>query len=102
MNFYDELVEILPMDDMYFVTKLHRHNLLPGDIKYKMKDDKLAPEKKAECFLDAVIRPTVRAGVGRGFYQLLDVMEKDKYPEAQHLAKEIRDELKEGKANNAS
>ena len=89
------------MDDMYFVAKLRSRNLLPGDLKYKMTGEKFT-RNKVECFLDDVIGPTVKAGVGRGFYQLLDVMEDDEYPEAQHLAKKIRDELKKGKANNAS
>ena len=102
MKFYVKLVKILPMDNMYFVMELYEHDLFPGDIIYKMKRNILTPREKARCFLDTVIQPTVRVGVGRGFNQLLDVMEDDEYPEAQRLAKEIRDELKKGNANNAS
>ena len=102
VEFYDELMESLPMDDMSFITKLHRHRLLPGDVKYKMKSRELTPEEKASYFLDNVIEPTIGAGVDRGFYQLLDVMDDSKHHKAEILAKEIRDKLKEGKANNAT
>ena len=91
------------MDDHIFIAALDRYRLLPGDIKIKIK----LSQHRIQCamlFLDTVIEPTIRAGVDRVFYQLLDAMDDCSYRMAmvQSLATEIRDELKKGKANSTS
>ena len=45
------LVFVLPMNDSDFIDELHKHDLLPRDLKIKL-DSLTEHNKRSSCFLD--------------------------------------------------
>ena len=89
-QFYSKLVETLPMDDAVFIAKLFSNDLLPGDLKNRMKLLHRTSADKAVLFLDSVIEPSVTSDGGSSFNKLLNVMEGSEYQHVKQLAKQIR------------
>ena len=100
-HFYPQLVEMLPMDDVTFLSKLFSANLLPGNVKDQVKSMSTSADK-ATCLLDHVIRPSVTTGVGSSFDDLIKVMEDSEYDGVKELAKLIRCRLRKQPANSES
>ena len=88
-QFYSELVDKLPMDDVRFIAKLYSEGLLPGNLKSEVKSQKTSAEKAA-LFLDSVIEPSVTSDGGSNFDKLLNVMRDNEYQHVKELAKQIR------------
>ena len=96
-HFYPQLVKTLPMDDVTFIAELFAANLLPGDAR-DIVHAKPTQASKAAYFLDHFIQPSVAAGVGRSFDDLIKVMEDSDYGGVKELAKLIRSRLMQGMA----
>jgi len=97
-QFYPQLVEMLPMKDVTFLSKLFSANLLPDDVK-DVVESKPSQASKASYFLDHVIKSSVITGVGRSFDDLIKVMEDSEYNGVKELAKLIRCGLREEVVN---
>jgi len=87
-HFYPQLVQILPMDDVTFIAQLFSVNLLPGDAKDLMGSHP-TQASKASWFLDRMIKPSVKTGIGGKFNNLIKVMEHSEYDNVKELAKFI-------------
>lgn len=83
---YASLVDVLPMDDALFRSKLYSAGLLPGNLKEQVKA-KSTQADKTEHFLDCVIKND------SNFKQLVKVMEKCSNQSVQRLAEEIKADL---------
>ena len=88
-QFYNELVDTLPMDDSGFMAKLFKHNLLPGDLKEQIGKKQTARDK-ATHFLDNSIKPNMHYGNSDSFSQLLDVMKESEYDTLKMLVEKIK------------
>ncbi|XP_065917333.1 NACHT, LRR and PYD domains-containing protein 12-like isoform X3 [Dysidea avara] len=91
-HFYPRLVEILPMNDVTFLSKLYSVKLLPGNMKDQVQACPTQADK-ATYFLDHVIKPSVISGVGKSFDSLLAVMENSEYDGVKELAKMMRNRM---------
>ena len=94
---YVELVRRLPMDDVTFIGELFKSELLPNDLKAKLKSLS-TPRDKAAKFLDDVIEPGVQAEYDSGetsnqFTTLLSVMRTSGNDNVEKLAETIMAEL---------
>jgi len=98
-HFYSQLVDILPMDDARFLSKLFSVDLLPGNISDQVKSLNTRADK-ATHLLDHVIRPSVSIGVGRSFDDLIKVMENSEYDSVKGLAELIRGKLRKRTVNS--
>ena len=78
------------MDDAVFVAKLFSNDLLPGDLKNKLRLVHRTSADKAVLFLDSVIVPSVTSDGGSSFDKLLHVMEDSEYQHVKELAEQIR------------
>jgi len=83
---YSSLVDVLPMDDARFRSKLYSAGLLPGNLKEQVKA-KSTQADKAEHFLDHAIKND------SNFKELVKVMEECSDHSVQRLAKEIKPKL---------
>lgn len=93
-EYYSILVETLPMSDATFVSKLYTCDLLPGDLRNSLNLLHRTSAEKAAIFLDSVIGPSVRSGVGSSFNKLISVMEDSDHQDMKELAKLIRTNLR--------
>ncbi|XP_065918177.1 NACHT, LRR and PYD domains-containing protein 3-like isoform X2 [Dysidea avara] len=84
--FYPQLVEMLPMNDVTFLSNLFSVNLLPGNVNDQVKSMSTQADK-ATYLLDNVIRPSVTIGVGESFN---DLIKNSEYDSVKELAKLIR------------
>ena len=84
--FYPQLVEMLPMNDVTFLSNLFSVNLLPGNVNDQVKSMSTQADK-ATYLLDNVIRPSVTIGVGESFN---DLIKNSEYDGVKELAKLIR------------
>jgi len=98
-QFYHQLVEMLPMNDVTFLARLFSAKLLPGDVNSQVKSITTRADKAAHL-LDHVIRPSVMTGVGNSFDDLIKVMEDSEYDDVKELAKLIRIRLRKREVNN--
>ena len=98
-KFYAKLVKILPMDDAVFTAELFSNDLLPGDLKNKLKLLHKTSAEKAALFLDSVIEPSVTNDGGSSFDKLLNVMEDSEYQGVKELVKQIRTSVRK-RSNN--
>ena len=89
------LMECLPMDDIFFTTKLSNHDLLSEDTSDQLKTLP-TPVAKASYFLDHVIKPTLDIGTTLIFDNLLSVMEHCGFSHVKKLAHEIKSEIHTG------
>ena len=86
-NFYPKLLKVLPINSI--LTDFYSHGLLPGD--HKANIDALDTQKrKAEYFLDYVIKPGIEVGYTGQFDNMLKVMETSDDPAVKFVAEEIR------------
>ena len=85
-HYYSSLVDVLPMEDARFRSKLHTGGLLPGNLKNEVKS-KPTQADKAEHFLDCVIKS------GNSFKQLVKVMEECSDHTVKGLAEQIKAEI---------
>ena len=92
IEFYDELVATLPMDDSRFVAKLFTHKLFPGNLKQRIKA-KQTVEDKATYFLDHGIEPGVSVENSESFSKLLELMGKSGNITLRTLANKIKTAL---------
>ena len=84
-QFYNKLVETLPMDDPNFTAKLYSARLLSSYLKEYVESRSPATRtEKATRFLDQVIKPSVTS-----FDKLLHVMEDSEYQHVKELAEQI-------------
>ncbi|XP_065906786.1 uncharacterized protein [Dysidea avara] len=97
--FHPQLVEMLPMNDVTFLSKLFSVNLLPGNIKDQVKSMNTRADK-AIHLLDHVILPSVATGVGRCFDDLIKAMKDSEYDGVKELAKLIRTRLRKFEVNS--
>ena len=86
-KFYPDLVEMLPMDDAYFRSKLYAADLLPGNLKDEIQS-KPTRADKAEYFLDQGIK-----NHATNFKKLLEVLEQSKNDNLIELAQQIKNEI---------
>ena len=85
-KFYPKLSEVLPISSI--LTDFYSHGLLPGD--HKANIDALDTQKrKAEYFLDYVIKPGLKVGYTGQFDKMLRVMETSDDPAVQFVVGEI-------------
>ena len=95
-KYYVELVRCLPMDDVVFIGELFKNELLPSDLKAKLKSSSTSTSKeKAAKFLDDVIEPALNAENNNGemYFTLLSVMKESEYDNVKKLAETIISEL---------
>ena len=91
-RYYTTLCFLLPIKDTDFIDELHKHDLLPGDLKIKLESQTECNERSS-FFLDYVIKSELAVGKGRCFGSLLTVMKNSKHENVQDLAKKIEKEL---------
>ena len=91
-HYYTTLVFSLPVKDADFMDELLKHDLLPGDMKFKL-ESLTVHKQKSSYFLDKVIKPRLAVGNSRYFVSLLTVMKCNKHDNVKDLAKEIEKEL---------
>ena len=84
---YADLVKTLPMDDPYFRSMLFSANLLPSDLKDKVKSMPTRAEK-AEHFLDHGINNDTAK-----FLKLFDVLKKSDDNSVIKLVEKLRIEM---------
>ena len=92
IEFYDELMATLPMDDSRFVAKLFTHKLFPGNLKQRI-EAKQTVEDKAMYFLDHGIEPGVSVENSESFSKLLELMGKSGNITLKTLANKIKTAL---------
>ena len=86
-KFYPKLLKVLPMNSI--VTDFYSRGLLPGD--HKANIDALDTQKrKAEYFLDCVIKPGLEVGYMGQFDEMVKVMETSDDPAVKFVATEMR------------
>jgi len=81
------------MSDNCFTAGLSSQNLLPKDLNEQVKS--LTHARKAEHFLDNMIKPAVAIGDISGFMKPLELMEKSQYIPAKRLVNQIRLNIQE-------
>ena len=86
-DFYADLTEVLPMNNL--VAELFANKLLPGDHKAKVECYSTQTER-AQYFLDAVIKPSLKIGYTEQFYKLITIMESSDDSAVQFLANKMR------------
>ena len=96
-NYYVELIRCLPMDDVTFIGELFKTELLPNNLKARLKSLPTSRDKAA-TFLDDVIEPGVQAQYDNGetfnqFTTLLSVMKASGNDNVEKLAETIMAEL---------
>ena len=91
-QYYTALVYLLPIKDDDFMSELHKHDLLPGDLR-SILESLTAHNQRSSYFLDNVIKPALAVGNSRCLISLLTVMKGDKHDNVKDLAKEIEKEL---------
>ena len=84
------------MKDAIFKSNLV--TLLPDDLKGKVESKPTAAEA-ATCFLDNMIKPAVESGHNEVFDFLLITMERSDNINLNHLAQNIRKEIKKAPRN---
>jgi len=89
-EFYSKLVKVLPMDD---ISDLYSNDLLPGDNKAKIEALD-TQRRKAEYFLDHVIKPGMEIGYTGQFDEMLKVMDNSEHPPVKFLIGKIKDFIK--------
>ena len=92
-QFYCKLVDVLPMDDVLFITELYSEGLLPGNLMSQVNLAQKTSAEKAVLFLDSVIKPSLIINGWSSFDKLLDVMKNCEYQHVKELAKRIRLEI---------
>ena len=93
VDYYPQLIKILPMDDPYFIAQLFREDFLPGDTKEAIAARATRAEK-ATFFLDKIIAPAFRDdGSNPMFSKLLNVMMNTDNQTLQSLAQEIKGKI---------
>ena len=86
-KFYPKLLKVLPISSI--LTEFYSHGLLPGD--HKATIDALDTQKrKAEYFLDYVIKPGLEVGYTGQFDKMLKVIESNDDPAVKFVAEEMR------------
>lgn len=100
-QFYDKLVNILPMKDPIFIAQLFSHRLLPDNLK-DCVESQTTQALKASCFLDQMIRPSVTTGIGNSFDELLSVMKDSEYQSVNELAELIKASLRDPDCHGSS
>ena len=88
-EFYSKLVKTLPVNDAIFMAELYSCDLLSDDLKEHI-ESLTTKGRKATCFLDDVIKPSVISDIGSSFDKLLNVMEDSEYQSVKELAEQIR------------
>jgi len=83
-DFYEELVQSLPMEDTLFLAKLNKYGLFPGDLKAKVQ----AQQTQAEA-ADLFITKTAASGNANSFWKLLSAMKEFDSPPLKNLAEDI-------------
>ena len=86
-KFYPKLLKVLPMSSI--LTEFYSRGLLPGDHKANI-EARDTQKKKAEYFLDHVIKPGLEVGYTGQFDKMLKVMEASDDPAVKFIAEEIR------------
>ena len=86
-KFYPKLLKVLPISSI--LSDFYSRGLLPGD--HKANIDALDTQKrKAEYFLDSVIKPGLEVGYMGQFDEMIKVMESSDDPAVKFVAGEIR------------
>ena len=91
-NYYLDLIQCLPMDDVIFTGKLFKSDLLPNDLKADL-ESLTTSIKKATKFLDNVIGPSLKVDSDDQFLSLLKIMEESGYENVKKLAGTVMSEL---------
>ena len=87
-KFYPKLLKVLPISSL--LSDFYSRGLLPGD--HKANIDALDTQKrKAEYFLDRVIKPGLEVGYMGQFDEMMKVMESSDDPAVKFVAGEIRE-----------
>jgi len=86
-EFYSRLVKVLPMSSIS--SDLYSHDLLPGDHKDTINALD-TQKKKAEYFLDHVIKPGLEIGYTGQFDEILKVMDSSNDPPVKFLVGRIK------------
>ena len=85
-EFYAELVEVLPINELLAVFRANK--ILCGNHKTKFKS--LSTQKeKARYFLDEVIKPGLNVGRVDQFKKMISVMKSSDDSTVKHLAKQM-------------
>ena len=86
-KFYAKLSKVLPVNDI--LTEFYSCGLLRGDHKANIEALD-TQKKKAEYFLDYVIKPGIEVGYMGQFDEMIKIMETSGDPAAKFVAGEIR------------
>ena len=86
---YVQLVAVLPIENLSeFVSR----GLLPGDHKQKIESLDTR-NKKAEYFLDKIIRPGIEISYRKQFNEMLELMKNTDDDTVKHLARKITESV---------
>jgi len=92
-KFTPQLLKVLPMDDIIFVSELKAAGLLPGNLKAVIMSKSTSAEK-ADYLIDHVVLPSANDDT-TSFQTLLDVMNANESIAVKKLAKDIQSYIKE-------
>ena len=87
-KYYVDLVKVLPMNDVIFITELYSAGLLPGNLKEKVQSELTTPDK-ADHFLQHGIKNNTES-----FNKLLTVMEHYNNDHLRKLAEILHGKIK--------
>jgi len=90
-EYYVDLIQSLPMQDVLFLANLFKHSLIFGSLKNEVKQ-KSTSEAAADYFLDNAIEKDIARGRIESFVTLLSIMEEYS-PSLRNLATEIKKKL---------
>ena len=99
MKFYPELVNLLPMNDLLFIAKLHSHGLLPADATEQIEPKRTRAEK-CDYFISHVIMPSLVINDSH-FMELLNIMQQSGFIDVKQLSDQIKSELKKESPDTA-
>ena len=93
-KYAEELVNVLPMEDSLFVTKLCKHKLLPGNTNSKIESLSTAADKSS-YFLNRVVKKALDVNDTYSFRKLLSIMKRCGYHHVENLARKVQSKIDE-------
>jgi len=88
IQFAPQLLEVMPMGDAIFISRLFAADLLPGNLKAEIKSLPTSADK-ADYFLDHMIFPNLNND-NTNLRKLLTVMEKSNNVAVKNVATEVK------------
>ena len=94
LRYYNQaLVFSLPMNNAEFLDELYKQGAIFKDFKHHL-ESMTTCSKRASCFLEHVIKPSLTLGDNTYFVEMLTVMKNCNFDNVKDLAEQIETECK--------